>query len=82
MVTTLLHPRPPASSAWRPPVDDRAGPRDRTLAVGALVGLDVEQVHFMEAGVNLVLHAVGPRNVNPERFSPFARIGASLIKAW
>ena len=34
--------------AWRPPVDDLAG----------------------------------PRHANPERFSPFARIGASLIKAW
>ena len=48
MATTLLHPRPPASSAWRPPVDDLAGPLP----------------------------------ANPKRFSPLARIGASLIKAW
>jgi hypothetical protein len=58
MMTTLLRPRQPASSVWRPPVDDRAGPRDLTLLLAAtgpgrsaLVGLDVEQVHFMEAGV-------------------------------
>ncbi len=66
-------PRPPASSAWRRPVGDLAGPRDRTLLLAAtglgrsaLVGLDVEQVHFIEAGVNLVLHGqYGPSAPSP-----------------
>ena len=44
---------------------DLAGLRDRALELlaaaglgrAALIGLDVEQVHFMEAGVDLVLHS-------------------------
>ncbi len=71
---------------------DLAGLRDRALLLlaaaglgrSALVGLDVEQVHFMEAGVGLVLHSqLGvERTVTVRRIASLGACPVRALKDW
>ena len=67
--------------------------RDRTLLLllaaaglgrSALVGLEVEQVHFMEAGVDLVLHSqLGvERTVTVRRVASLGACPVRALKDW
>ena len=71
---------------------DLAGLRDRALLLlaatglgrNALVGLDVEQVHFMEAGVDLVLHGQlgAERTVTVRRAASLGACPVRALKDW
>ena len=71
---------------------DLAGLRDRALLLlaaaglgrSALVGLDVEQVHFMEAGVDLVLHSQlgAERTVTVRRVASLGACPVRALKDW
>jgi integrase len=71
---------------------DLAGLRDRALLLlaatglgrSALVGLDVEQVHLMEAGVDLVLHSqLGTeRTVTVRRVASLGACPVCALKDW
>ena len=71
---------------------DLAGLRDRALLLlaaaglgrGALVGLEVEQVHFMEAGVDLVLHSHtgADRTVTVRRVASLGACPVHALKDW
>ena len=71
---------------------DLAGLRDRALLLlaatglgrSALIGLDVEQVHFMEAGVDLVLQ-ISPgaeRTVTVRRVASLRACPARALQHW
>jgi site-specific recombinase XerD len=71
---------------------DLAGLRDRGLLLlaatgigrAALVSLDVEQVHFIEAGVDLVLHSqlVAERTVTVRRAASASACPVRALKNW
>jgi site-specific recombinase XerD len=71
---------------------DLAGLRDRALLLltatglgrSALVGLDVEQVHFIEAGVDLVLHSQfgAERTVTIRRVASLGACPVRALKDW
>ena len=71
---------------------DLAGMRDRALLLlaaaglgrAALVGLDVEQVRFMEAGVELVLHSElgADRTVTVRRVASLGACPVRALKDW
>ena len=71
---------------------DLAGLRDRALLLlaaaglgrSALVGLDVEQVRFMEAGVDLVLHSQlgAERTVTVRRVASLGACPVRALKDW
>jgi site-specific recombinase XerD len=71
---------------------DLAGLRDRALLLlaaaglgrAALIGLDVEQVHFMEAGVDLVFHsqAGAERTVTVRRIASLGACPVRALKNW
>jgi site-specific recombinase XerD len=71
---------------------DLAGLRDRALLLlaaaglgrAALVGLDVEQVHFMEAGVDLVLHSRlgSARIITVRRVASLGACPVRALKDW
>jgi site-specific recombinase XerC len=71
---------------------DFAGLRDRALLLlavaglgrSALVGIDVEQVHFLEAGVDLVLHSQpgAERTVTVRRVASLGACPVCALKDW
>jgi site-specific recombinase XerC len=70
---------------------DLAGRRDRALLLlaaaglgrAALVGLDVEQVYFKEAGVDLILHGKpGDRTVTVQRVASLGACPVRALKDW
>jgi site-specific recombinase XerC len=69
---------------------DLAGLRDRALLLltaaglgrSALVGLDVEQVHFMEDGVDLVLNSQLGGTVTVRRVASIGACPARALKDW